>query len=73
MWINFPFVVNGDKYPVLDTELKKGTPYVQIIPFKRDSWRKKITTTKKIYSNFKYFSKIIHRYKQLIWSRKTWR
>jgi len=27
--INFPFVVNGDKYPILETLIKKGTPYVQ--------------------------------------------
>lgn len=40
--INFPFTVNGDKYPVLDTVLKKNTPYVQVIPFKRDSWKMKI-------------------------------
>jgi hypothetical protein len=37
--INFPIVINGDKYPVLDTVIKKGTPYVQIIPFKRDNWK----------------------------------
>jgi hypothetical protein len=35
--INFPIVINGDKYPILETIIKKGTPYVQIIPFKRDS------------------------------------
>ena len=35
--INFPIIINGDKYPVLETTIKKGTPYVQIIPFKRDS------------------------------------
>jgi hypothetical protein len=23
----------------LETVIKKGTPYVQIIPFKRDSWK----------------------------------
>ena len=34
-------IVNGDKYPSLDTTLKKGTPYVQIIPFKEKigKWR----------------------------------
>ena len=37
--INFPIVINGDKYPILETTIKKGTPYVQIIPFKRDSWK----------------------------------
>ena len=32
--VNFPFVINGDKYSSLDTIIKKGTPCVQIIPFK---------------------------------------
>ena len=32
--INFPFIINSDKYPILNTILKKGTPYVQVIPFK---------------------------------------
>jgi hypothetical protein len=40
--INFPIVINGDKYPTLDTVLKKGTPYVQVIPFKRDKWKMKL-------------------------------
>jgi hypothetical protein len=37
--INFPIIINGDKYPILETIIKKGTPYVQIIPFKRDNWK----------------------------------
>lgn len=40
--INFPFVINGDKYPTLETMIKKGTPYVQVIPFKRDRWKMKV-------------------------------
>jgi len=43
--INFPIVLNGDKYPVIKTTIKKGTPYVQVIPFKREKWKMKITTT----------------------------
>ena len=31
--VNFPIVLNGDKYLSLDTILERGTPYVQIIPF----------------------------------------
>ena len=42
--INFPIVLNGDKYPVIKTTIKKGTPYVQVIPFKREKWKMKITT-----------------------------
>ncbi len=44
--INFPFVLNGDKYETLETVIKRGTPYVQVIPFKRDSWEMKIKTTR---------------------------
>jgi len=34
--------LNGDKYPVLETLILKGTAYAQVIPFKRDSWCMKI-------------------------------
>ena len=73
MWINFPFVVNGDKYPVLDTELKKGTPYVQIIPFKRESWKMKIEEQKEVEKMWlgKYFLKKLHNYKQTFWNKDT--
>ena len=40
--INFPIIINGDKYPVLETTIKPGTPYVQVIPFKREAWKMKI-------------------------------
>ena len=40
--INFPFVVNGDKYPSLRSLIKRGTPIVQVIPFKREQWRMKM-------------------------------
>lgn len=73
--INFPIVFNGDKYPVLDTIIKKGTPYVQIIPFKRESWSMKIksvsTNVLKKYKMF-YELNIIHKYKNKFWSKKKW-
>lgn len=37
--INFPFVINGHKYPTLEFIIKKGSPYVQIIPFKENPGR----------------------------------
>jgi hypothetical protein len=59
--INFPIVINGDKYPVLETIIEKGTPYVQIIPFKRDSWKMKFKSrtqkeiqNKDIFYGFKF-------------------
>jgi hypothetical protein len=73
--INFPFVVNGDKYPTLNTFLKEGLPYVQIIPFKRDSWRMKIKEkTKKDHVNFfKYLTKFWKEYRNKFWQKKQWR
>ena len=44
--INFPIVFNGDKYESLKTTIKRGTPYVQVIPFKRDSWKMSIEEIK---------------------------
>ena len=37
--INFPIVINGDKYKSLKTTIERGTPLVQIIPFKREKWK----------------------------------
>ena len=74
--INFPIVINGYKYPVLDTVIKKGTPYVQIIPFKRESWKMKVSkkTTKKIVANRMNFAlKLLHNYKTRFWNKKSWK
>tara|TARA_R110000772_G_scaffold69857_2_gene154023 strand:- start:1335 stop:2063 length:729 start_codon:yes stop_codon:yes gene_type:complete len=76
MYINFPIIVNGDKYPILETLLKKGTPYVQVIPFKRDSWKLKIgeVDLKKM-NNKRYFYNLdlIHNYKNKFWNKKSWK
>ncbi len=74
--INFPFVVNGDKYPTLETTIKIGTPYVQIIPFKKESWKMKINSENlkdKETSSFFAFKHILHNYKKLFWSKKSWK
>lgn len=74
--INFPFIVNGDKYDTLSTTIKRGTPYVQLIPFKRDSWKMKIEEQsnkireENIFFQFKY---ILHDYKNQFWSKKKWK
>lgn len=74
--INFPIIINGDKYPILETLIKKGTPYVQIIPFKRDNWKmvvkskeQKIIQTNKIF----YGLSVINRYKDKFWKKKSWK
>ena len=74
--INFPVVINGDKYPVLETTIKKGTPYVQIIPFKRDSWKMSAKPRKqKEVKNSRLFYglKILNIYKEKYWSKKSWK
>jgi|TARA_R100001460_G_scaffold53861_1_gene93049 hypothetical protein len=73
--VNFPIVVNGDKYEVLDTMITKGTPYVQIIPFKRDSWEMKIKgeSVDKLKTRSMFFPfTILNNYKKNIWNKKSW-
>jgi hypothetical protein len=73
--INFPIIVNGDKYPNISTIIKKGTPYVQIIPFKRESWKMKIksATTQFIRkSKLSYFLQNVNIYKNKFWFKKKW-
>ena len=73
--INFPIIINGDKYPVLEDTIKKGTPYVQVIPFKRDSWKMIFKSREqKVVQNSRIFYglKILNRYKEKFWSKKKW-
>jgi len=74
--INFPIIINGDKYPILETIIKKGTPYVQIIPFKRDGWKMslKSRTLKEIKKNILFHGlKILNVYKDNYWNKKSWK
>jgi hypothetical protein len=74
--INFPIIINGDKYPVLETIIKKGTPYVQVIPFKRESWKMvfKQRKQKEIQnSRIFYALKVLNIYKQKYWNKKLWK
>jgi len=74
--INFPIVINGDKYPILETTIKKGTPYVQIIPFKRESWKIKLKPTKQKElqkHNFNFSLNLLNTYKNKFWSKKSWK
>ena len=77
--INFPFVVNGYKYPKLDTVLKRGTPYAQVIPFKRQGWKMKLSfletkdaPQRHLQNLYKIHSKLVHVYKSFWWNKKTW-
>lgn len=74
--INFPFILNTDKYKKIDTVVKIGTPYVQVIPFKRDSWKMSIGTTdpkemKK--NNFLHMLRMFDIYKSKWWNKKSFK
>jgi hypothetical protein len=74
--INFPIVINGDKYPVLETTIKKGTPYVQVIPFKRDAWKMSLKPRKsKEIQNSRlfYHLNLLNNYKNKYWNKKSWK
>ena len=74
--INFPIVINGDKYPILETTIKKGTPYVQIFPFKRESWKMKLKSRKQkeIQNNIIFWGlKLYNLYKDKYWNKKSWK
>lgn len=74
--INFPFVINGDKYRTLETTLKKGLIYAQIIPFKRDAWKMKIKekTEKQIFTNkFQFLINDFNIYRTKSWNKKSFK
>jgi hypothetical protein len=73
-WINFPIIINYDKYASFKKIFKQGTPYVQIIPFKREPWKLQINKGIVPHLNHRvnYFTKLYNRYKTLIWNKKKW-
>ena len=74
--INFPMIVNGDKYPVLKSTIKRGTPYVQVIPFKREKWKMSfVNEENQETEKNKFFqdSYIVNNYKQKYWYKKSWK
>jgi hypothetical protein len=72
--INFPIIINGDKYPVLETTIQKGIPYVQIIPFKRDSWKMTFKSLKETKSSRVFYGlQLLNTYKEKYWNKKSWK
>ena len=71
--VNFPFVLNDNSWEGL---IPAGTPIVQVIPFKRDSWQMKLgkeEDIKNIKQNIlKKSSKFFDAYKSLFWSSKEY-
>jgi hypothetical protein len=73
--VNFPIVINGDKYNELNTVIKKGTVIAQVIPFKRDNWKmeiKKLKNKEIKINRISLFSQFINGYRDRFWSKKTW-
>jgi len=73
--VNFPIVINGDKYPVLETLIKKETNNIKLIPKKRNTWKIKFKSiTQKEAQNQKIFLnlKLINVYKDKFWKKKSW-
>ena len=73
--INFPIIINGDRYPTLETTIKRGTPYVQVIPFKRDEWKIKFSEGKRktFFSSMLKVSRLLwNNYKNTFWNKKKW-
>jgi hypothetical protein len=72
--INFPFILNNAKYPELDTIINKGTPIVQVIPFKRDEWKMKIGVSKinLVSTLLKESFYLFRNYQRMFWRKKKW-
>jgi hypothetical protein len=69
--INFPFYTTKpfDK-PFI---IKKGSPMVQVIPFKRESWKIecKIDEEDEKKDRMDFFSGLYNNYKKLVWKKKS--
>jgi hypothetical protein len=72
--VNFPFVINDITFEGL---IPKGTPIVQVIPFKRNSWNMEIGTKEDFDRQNKISkklqSKFFDRYKSMFWTRKEYK
>jgi hypothetical protein len=72
--VNFPFVLNDVKWEGI---IEAGTPMVQVIPIKRDSWKHKIGSDKERMEQDMIGKKLrtllFNSYKKQFWSRKEYR
>lgn len=74
--VNFPFQLNVDLQEDEVLIIEKGTPVVQFVPIKRESWKHKkelITDPYRIQKVFNEINgKIIHAYRSLYWIKKNY-
>jgi hypothetical protein len=72
--VNFPFVLNNVKWEGI---IGAGTPMVQVIPIKRDSWKHKIGLDKERQEQMMITAKLktlfFNSYKRQFWARKEYR
>ena len=72
--VNFPFTLDDVKWEGL---IPAGTPMVQVIPFRRDSWKMEFGGEKEITALEKTKSRLIallfNSYKRQFWSHKEYR
>lgn len=73
--VNFPFHFNADRNQNINTVLKMGMPYVQVIPFKRDEWKMNVNYKFKETNSAltKWSLKAIEIYKTWVWQKKSWK
>ena len=74
--INFPIILKQVNDEPIDVTIWKGTPYVQVIPFKRESWKMVIKGKKSqdlVKEKFGFSLKFLHKYKTLYWNKKSWK
>lgn len=72
--VNFPFFMNDNKW---EGVIPAGTPMVQVIPFKRDSWKHTFGSHKEIKEgeiiHQKLRSFLYNSYKKNFWSKKDFK
>jgi hypothetical protein len=72
--VNFPFVLNDVKWEGI---IDAGTPMIQVIPIKRDSWKHKIGSDKERMEQSMITNKLrtlfFNSYKKQFWSRKEYK
>lgn len=72
--VNFPFLLNDVKWEGM---IPAGTPMVQVIPIKRETWKMEIGSDKELKEIKKVDSKIktlwFNSYKKQFWSRKEYK
>ena len=69
--VNLPFFITKNEYTGI---IKAGTPIAQVIPFKRESWSKTLTSSLKTSEAAKLVRSVFFEgYKNFIWSKKIYK